>query len=143
MATRTVHSIQRTVQKTEDWIQQLAAELGTEDHETAWRILRAYLQVLRERLTVEEAAQLAAQFTHLVRGVYYEGFQPSDQPVRIHDRDGFLQLLADRAQLADRGEAERAAVAATEILRRHVTEGELEDVMTQLPRPIREVLQPA
>jgi len=39
----------------------LARELGTEDQAQAWRVLRAYLQLLRDRLTMDEAAQLAAQ----------------------------------------------------------------------------------
>ncbi|MCW2997485.1 MAG: hypothetical protein JWN65_1034 [Solirubrobacterales bacterium] len=143
MSVGTVDSIERTVQKTNEWLSQLADELGTEDRASAWRILRAYLQVLRDRLTIDEAAQLAAQLPHLVRGVFYEGFDPGHQPERIRDRETFLILFGERAQLSAVGEAERAAAAATRVLRRHVTAGELEDVMAQLPRDIREVLEHA
>jgi uncharacterized protein (DUF2267 family) len=143
MSVGTVDSIERTVQKTNEWLSQLADELGTEDRASAWRILRAYLQVLRDRLTMDEAAQLAAQLPHLVRGVFYEGFDPGHQPERIRDRETFLILFGERAQLSAVGEAERAAAAATRVLRRHVTAGELEDVMAQLPRDIREVLEHA
>src|SRR3954471_18262810 len=140
MPTHTIDAIERSVQKSNEWVAELAGELGTEDRAEAWRVLRAYLQVLRDRLTIDEAAQLAAQFPHLLRGVFYEGFDPGHQPERIREREAFLARLAERAQLGDLGEAERAAVAATRVLRRHVAPGELDDVMAQLPAEIRQTL---
>jgi uncharacterized protein (DUF2267 family) len=75
-----------------------------------------------------------------VRGVFYEGFDPGHQPGPIRHRDEFLALLAERAELASPEEAARAAAAATRVLRRHVAEGEIEDVLGQLPKEIGEVL---
>jgi uncharacterized protein (DUF2267 family) len=138
---RSVDSIERGVQKTNEWLSQLAAELGGEDREDAWRILKGYLQTLRDELTVDEAAQLAAQLPLVVRGAFYEGFDPSRQPARLRDRDEFLARLAERAQLPATAKAERVAAAATQVLRRHVTEGEWDDVLSQLPTEVREVLQ--
>jgi uncharacterized protein (DUF2267 family) len=137
---RQIDSIERTVQKTEEWLNDLARELGTDDERYAWRVLRAYLQILRDRLTVDEAAQLAAQLPHLLRGVYYEGFDPSRAPQRIRTRDEFLVRLAERAQLTDTTEAAGVVVAATRVLRRHVSAGEVDDVVSQLPAEIRDVL---
>jgi uncharacterized protein (DUF2267 family) len=140
MSGRTVDAIERSVQKTNEWVVDLARELGTDDRDSAWRMLRAYLQVLRDRLTLDEAAQLAAQLPHLLRGVFYEGLDPGHQPEPIRDRETFLARLAERAQLADTADAEAVAAAATRVLSRHVTPGELDDVMAQLPAEIREVL---
>lgn len=141
MSARTVDSIERTVHKTNEWLNDVAGELGTEDEAKAWRVLRAYLQTLRDRLTVDEAAQFAAQLPHLLRGVFYEGFDPSRQPEKLRDREAFLERLADRAQLGNVEEAETAAAAVTRVLRRRITEGELEDILSQLPAEIREVLE--
>ena len=143
MTSATVDSIERTVHKTNEWLDQLAGELGTDDTREAWRVLRAFLQVLRQRLTVDEAAQLAAQLPHLLRGVFYEGFDPSNEPERIRDRDEFLARFAQRAQLESPDHAERAAAAATRVLRRHISEGEFDDVLAQLPADIRAVLAQA
>jgi uncharacterized protein (DUF2267 family) len=140
MPTTHVDAIERSVQKTNQWLHELAADLDT-DERTAWRVLRAYLQVLRDRLTMAEAAHLAAQLPHLLRGVFYEGFDPGHQPEKIRDREAFLARLADRAQLSDTGEAAVACVAVTRLLRRHITAGELDDVLSQLPAGIREVLE--
>ena len=141
MPATTVDAVQRSVQKTNEWLHDLGAELGV-DERTAWRVLRAYLQLVRDRLTVDEAAQLAAQLPHLLRGVFYEGFDPRRQPERIRDREVFLERLRERAQLADAEEAANVAAAATRVLRRHITEGEFEDVLAQLPAEIRDVLVP-
>jgi uncharacterized protein (DUF2267 family) len=136
-----VDTIERSVHKTNEWVADMAEELGTEDREEAWRLLRAYLHALRDRLTVDEAAQLAAQFPHMIRGVFYEGFDPSRRPEKIRDRETFLARIAERAQLGDPEEAAGAAVAGTAVLRRHVSEGEIDDVLSQLPAEIRETLE--
>jgi uncharacterized protein (DUF2267 family) len=141
MTTASVDSIERTVQKTNEWIAELERELGTESRAEAWRALRAYLQVLRDRLTLDEGAQLAAQLPQLLRGVFYEGFDPGHQPERIRDCETFHAKLAERAQLEDPAEAARVAAAATRVLRRHITPGEFDDVLAQLPSDIREVLE--
>jgi len=141
MPTHSVDTIERNVHKVNEWLADLAEELGTDDREMAWRVLRAHLQVLRDRLTIDEAAQLAAQLPHLLRGVMYEGFDPGHQPEKIRDRDAFLARLAERAVLPDGTDPARAATAATRVLRRHVTPGELDDVLGQLPDEIRQVLE--
>jgi uncharacterized protein (DUF2267 family) len=140
MTVASVHSVERTVHKTNEWLNDLADELGLQDRDDAWRILRGYLHVLRDRLTPDEGAHLAAQFTHLVRGVFYEGFDPGHQPERIRDADLFLARLADAAELPDSDEAAPAAAACTRVLSKHITSGEFDDLLAQLPSEIREVL---
>ena len=133
---RSVDAIERSAHKTNEWLSDLADELGTPDKEEAWRVLKAYLQLLRDQLTIDEAAQLAAQLTLVLRGAFYEGFDPGDQQ-KLRDREEFLSRFAERAQLTD---AAHAAEAATNVLRRHITAGEMDDVLSQLPNKLREVL---
>lgn len=76
MSIASVDSIQRTIQKTNEWVKDLEAELGTDHPAYAWRVLRAYLQVLRDRVTTDEAAHLAAQLPLPLRGAFYDGFDP-------------------------------------------------------------------
>lgn len=142
MSTGSVDAIERSVHKTNEWLADLAAELGV-DREEAWRILRAFLQVLRDRITIDEAAHLAAQLPHVLRGVFYEGFDPGHTLEKIRDPDTFLTRLAERAELAGPTNASLAAEAAMRTLRRHITDGEVDEVLSQLPDPIRSVLEPA
>ncbi|MGZ6697212.1 MAG: hypothetical protein ACXVFL_16410 [Solirubrobacteraceae bacterium] len=46
MSTGSADSIERTVHKPNEWLADLAAELGTDSRADAWRALRGYLQVL-------------------------------------------------------------------------------------------------
>jgi len=43
------------------WVNDVARELDTEDREFAYRVLRAWLHTLRDRLPVEASAHFAAQ----------------------------------------------------------------------------------
>jgi uncharacterized protein (DUF2267 family) len=139
MTLSSVDGIERSVHKTNRWLSELADEPGIEDREEAWRILRAYLQLLRDQLTVDEAAQLAAQLPMVLRGAFYEAFDPGHQPARIRSGDEFLSAFAERTEL-DPERAAQAVEAATSVLRRHVSAGEFDDVLAQLPRELREVL---
>ncbi|TMK25056.1 MAG: DUF2267 domain-containing protein [Actinobacteria bacterium] len=140
MTLSSVDGIERSVQKTNRWLSELASELGLEDREQAWRVLRAYLQLLRDQVTVDEAAQLAAQLPVVLRGAFYEGFDPGHQQAKLRDRDEFLAAFAQLTQL-DQDEAAQAVEAATRVLRRHISAGEFDDVLSQLPTQLREVLQ--
>jgi uncharacterized protein (DUF2267 family) len=139
MTLSSVDGIERSVHKTNRWLSELADELGTEDREEAWRIVRAYLQLLRDQLTVDEAAQLAAQLPTVLRGAFYEAFDPGHQPARIRSREQFLSAFAERTQF-DPERAPQAIEAATRVLRRHISAGEFDDVLAQLPHELREVL---
>lgn len=128
--------IERSVEKAHVWLDEVAKQLGTEDHRLAYRVLRAYLHALRDRLTVDEAAQLAAQLPELIRGVYYEGWKPSATPVRYRGFTDFLDRVAADAELAGETDASFAVSAAAEVLRRHVSAGEIEDIRAQLPEDL-------
>ena len=138
-----VSIIDRSVETTNIWLDELAGELGVDDRRYAYRVLRAFLHTLRDRLTVDEAAQLAAQLPELVRGVYYEGWDPSSTPARYHDVEAFLDRVEHEAAGLGDTEASFAVAAAMRVLRRHVSEGEIDDVLGVLPAPVRTLLATA
>ena len=108
----------------------MAEELGIEDSHRAYRVLHA----LRDHLSVDEAAQLAAQLPIFVRGVFYEGWDPSRTPDRAREIDSFLAKIAGEAGLAGETEASFAATAASRVLRHHVSAGEGDSVLHALPQ---------
>jgi uncharacterized protein (DUF2267 family) len=123
------------------WLEEMMAELRTDDRHQAWHALRAGLHALRDRLTVEEAAQLSAQLPLLIRGLYFEGWDPTGKPLRIRHADQFLALVREKY-------APRADLPAQDILRalfrvfdRHVSRGELTDIMLGLPTEIAELVR--
>ena len=75
-----------------------------------------------------------------MRGVFYEGWDPSRTPEHARDIDTFLRKIATEAGLAGETEASFAAAAASRVLRRHVSPGEGDSVLRTLPQHLRELL---
>jgi uncharacterized protein (DUF2267 family) len=142
MTVASAHSVERTVHKTNEWLKDLEGELGIDDRDDSWRALSGFLQALRDRLTMDEGAQLAAQLTHLIRGVFYEGFDPGRQPERYRDAETFLGRVGEHAKIDDPIQAGLAAAACMRVMKSHITGGELDDILSQLPRAIRDALEP-
>jgi len=140
MTTTRVDVIDHSVEKAHIWINDLAEELATEDGHYAYRVLRAFLHALRDHLPVDEAAALAAQLPIFVRGVFYEGWDPSGTPEHARDLDSFLRRIASEARLAGETEASFAAMAAGRVLGRHISAGEAGSVLAVLPEHLREFL---
>ena len=90
MSTTGLEVFDTTVHKTNSWLKEVMQEIHCEDRRKAYLALRATLHALRDRLTVEEVAQLGAQLPMLVRGFYYEGWDPTRKPVKLRDKEEFL-----------------------------------------------------
>ncbi len=135
-----VDVIDITVQKTYRWIDEISEELGGIGRHEAYRDLRAFLQTIRDRLTVDLAAELGAQLPMLIRGVYFEAWAPSRAPVKMKAEE-FVETFIDRAILPPDREPRAALKAAARVLRRHVTEGETKNVLLSLPHDIRVLLE--
>jgi uncharacterized protein (DUF2267 family) len=135
-----VDVIDTTVHKTYRWIDEISEELGGIGRREAYRDLRAFLHTIRDRLTVDQAAELGAQLPMLIRGIYYEAWDPSRAPVKMKAAE-FVEVFIERAVLPPDREPLASLKAAASVLRRHVTEGETEDVFGSLPIDIRRLLE--
>jgi uncharacterized protein (DUF2267 family) len=132
-----------TLQKTNSWLHDLMQALDWADRHKAYTALRATLHALRDRLSVEEVAQLGAQLPMLIRGFYYEGWDPTGKPLRIRQKEQFLA----RIELELRGDerfddlvpVERIAQAVFMLLTQRVSAGEIENVKHVMPADIREL----
>jgi uncharacterized protein (DUF2267 family) len=128
-----------TVHRTNSWLKELMEELHWENRQRAYDALRAVLHALRDRLTVEETAHLGAQLPMLVRGFYYEGWNPTGKPVKARSREQFLARVGEELRHIEDLDPPRAATAVFAVLERRVSEGEIEDVKQMLPAEIREL----
>jgi uncharacterized protein (DUF2267 family) len=139
MTVTRVNIIDRSAEKAHVWINDLAEELGTEDRQHAYRVLRAFLHAVRDHLSVDETAAISAQLPIFIRGVFYEGWEPS-RAADARDLDGFLRRVATEAQLAGETQASYAASAANRVLGRHVSAGEIRSLRHALPEHLRRFL---
>jgi uncharacterized protein (DUF2267 family) len=128
-----------TVQQTNVWLNEIVEELHREDRHAAYLAMRAVLHALRDNLPIDESADLAAQLPMLVRGLYYEGWKPSQVPVRDRSRAAFLERVErSMARAQPDFPAEHAVRAVLRVLGTHVSAGELDDVKNALTKDIRE-----
>ncbi|MDQ1568071.1 MAG: hypothetical protein QOF96_2951, partial [Actinomycetota bacterium] len=74
-----------TIEKTNRILKEIEEAYGwpPERRQQSYHALTAVMHALRDRLTVEEASDLAAQLPALVRGLYYEGWKPAKVPVKM------------------------------------------------------------
>jgi uncharacterized protein (DUF2267 family) len=101
--------------------------------------LRATLHALRDRLTVDEVAQLGAQLPMLIRGFYYEGWDPTGKPLKVRHVEEFLTLIDEELRNTDAVDPERAARAVFALLAARIADGEIQDVKHMLPGNIRDL----
>lgn len=123
--------VERTAQKTNEWLYDVMQEVGVEDRHEAYLCLRAVMHELRDRLTVKEAAQLGAQLPMLVRGFYYEGWKPSHKPEKM-SKEEFIERLKSALPGIEL-DAENVARGVFRSLSKQVTQGEIDDVKHLLP----------
>ena len=136
MAANGLAAFDTTLQHTHEWLDDLMDELGTDSRPQAWYTLTVVLHAVRDRLPPDEAAHLAAQLPMLVRGMFYDGWRPSATPVKRAEHD-FGFELESRFPEEWREGADRCAMAVFRVLSRHVSEGEIRDVLNVLPREVR------
>jgi uncharacterized protein (DUF2267 family) len=128
-----------TLHKTHSWLNDLMQVLGWLDKHKAYLALRATLHALRDRLTVEEVAQLGAQLPMLIRGFYYEGWDPTGKPLRARHKEQFLARIEQQFRDDDGIDPEWIARAVFTVLAKRITEGEIEDVQQVLPTEVRDL----
>jgi uncharacterized protein (DUF2267 family) len=128
-------------QQATTWVKDMMQELPTSDPEKAMHALRAGLHAYRDRLTVEEAAHLSAQLPLLIRGIFFEGWTPAGKPLRLRHKDAFLALIKEKYAPRQDEPPERIAAAVFRVLGRHVSSGEIRDVVLSLPEEIVEVAE--
>jgi uncharacterized protein (DUF2267 family) len=74
----------------------------------------------------------------LVRGFYYEGWDPTAKPLKLRHTEAFLAYIASELSNQD-VDPEQAARAVFALLTRRVTRGEIDDVKHILPAELREL----
>jgi uncharacterized protein (DUF2267 family) len=120
-----------------EWMDELRQELGTPDIQSAYRAMRSVLHALRDQLIATESADLAAQLPMLIRGLYYEGYRPTEAPDRIRTCERFLQRIErELVPVVDPDPAEAARAVFT-VIQNHVSAGEVCDVCRMLPMEIQ------
>ena len=136
MSTPGFHIFDHTVQETNTWLKEIAEYLEAPNRQVAYHALRGVLFALRDRLTVEETFNLAAQLPLLIRGLFFEGYKPAGRPQKYHAAE-FLARVEREVQTVGGATPERATRAVLLVMYQHIAEGELLDIFDELPKDLR------
>lgn len=95
------------------------------------------LWALRDRLTVEEAFDLSANLPMLMRGIYWEGYNPTGKPESYRSGEEFLKRVEDTRQGAAVMNPEGAARAVLGVVAQRVPDGQVQDMLMMVPDGVR------
>lgn len=128
------------------FLKEIAKELDTpEDIPHAGRVLVAVLHALRDRITTEESIHLISQLPMYIKAVYVDGWKTSKNYPKIKRKEEFLadvRSQTERTAERDFGDFQntrREVEAVFKVLKNHVSEGEINDIKSQLPEGIVEL----
>ncbi len=128
----------KTVQESNLWLKDVMERLNTHDRHHAYSTLRAVLHALRNRIGPENAAHLGAQLPMLLRGLFYEGWDPTGKPTKERHEAAFLAHIArELPRAAEPGEVEEGACAVLDVLSKHIDRGAAVKLAGILPQDLR------
>jgi uncharacterized protein (DUF2267 family) len=140
MTTTHIRGLDDSVELTNIWLAGIGRELGSDDRHEAYRVLCSFLHTLRDRLSVEQAADLASQLPIVIRGAFFQHWQPNHHQSAYRNRSEFLGRFAGEAGITNESDAIFAAEAAMRVLRRHVSAAEMQDIRSLFPQDVRDLL---
>ncbi len=140
MHTSRIPSLNTTLQKTDDWLDEIKAEIGIPDERLAYQALRSVLHSLRDRLTVDMANALSAELPMLIRGLYFEGWKPSRTPVKTGRLKEFHQCVARAYRGPPRTTPATMTSAVLRVLTRNCEGGLVDKIRATLPEALRSML---
>lgn len=129
-----VNVLATTVQKTNDLFNDIEEEMGwSGNRKYSYVALKAVLHAIRDRLPLHEAISFGAQLTPLVRGLYYEGWHPSEIPLKM-DKESFLFHIEKEINFPLEISIDDLVRKITNCLRQHMGEGEIDKIKKILPK---------
>ncbi|UWQ14241.1 DUF2267 domain-containing protein [Aliiroseovarius sp. M344] len=137
MSAQGLEVIDRTVHLTHEWINELTERLDWTSAHDALRLMRATLTAVRDHISHEEAAQLSAQMPLLIRGMFFEGWQPAQTPMRDRNVDHFISRIETTFGASTEYRGPEDITTVFKLLNARISDGEVKDVRGALPEAIR------
>lgn len=142
MSATGLRNIDSALQKFNLWLKELDESLHWDDRQKSYKAMKVTLHAIRDHLTVNQSAHFSAQLPMFVRGIYYDGWNPSQVPVKERRLQQFYDRIRegyDQAPGGNQLDPERLTTAVFELLNNHVSAGEIADIRSELPGAIRNI----
>jgi len=134
-----IHVFDKTIQKSQLWIEEIEKNIENGSENRAYLALRTVLHSLRNRLQINEAIHLGAELPMLIRGLYFEGWDPREKPSRDKDQRDFFKYFRSYFSEESDEEITKMIKAVFKVLDDKISQGEIKDVRENLPSHIRKI----
>ena len=122
----------------ETFYRRVMLEARRADLEDARRATASVFHALRDRLTADEAGQVAAQLPAELKRLWTGAEIPGRRPLKM-DRDAFFERVRRETAQASLNEARAVVRAVFAALQDQLSQGEADDVLAQLPKDLKAV----
>ncbi|HEY8595329.1 MAG TPA: DUF2267 domain-containing protein [Devosiaceae bacterium] len=139
MSEKYVAVLDKGVQDAHAWINEIDKGMLWDNPQRSYRLLRAVLHALRDWLNADEAAQLSAQLPLVIRGIYFEGWNPSATPAHPRTKEDFVARVQLDFRTDPIAEPDWAISTVFMVLARHVSAGEIDEVRGDLRKALRDL----
>ncbi len=130
-------SIDKSTQKTKEWLHDMQNELGWDDENEVYVSFKAVIQTLRDRLPIDEAIEFGDELPMVMKGIYYDGYSPRRKPEKIKNQTQFFEKVQEKSPRRDI-KAEEATIGVFSILQRKLSGGgEIDKVKHSLPKDLQ------
>lgn len=133
------HRFDRNVHTSYEWLDYVAARIDGERRD-AYHAMHAVLGALRDRMPVDAAVALASQMPLLVRGVFYDGYEPMRRPHRARAPQDFVAAVTAALAPAPRIDPQQAIDAVLAVLETHLERSVFDGLASVLPADLRACL---
>ncbi len=130
------------------YLKDLARQLGHPGEEgRTLMIVRSVLQALRDRIQLPQSLHLLAQLPVFLKILYIEGWKYRESPLQGDTLEQFAdavkvnQLFHGETQFDWPEHTGHLVTVVLQSLRRYVDEGQLQDIIAELPADIKQVFE--
>jgi uncharacterized protein (DUF2267 family) len=138
MTETSIANFSHSAQQAQQWVNELAEDLGW-NQQRAYHLLKVVLGVLRDWLSPEEVADLSAQLPALIRGIYFEGWDPAVSPATERKKRDFVIRVERGFGYDSNVDFDVAINAVFKLLDRHISHGEIVQVRNSMKKALREL----
>ena len=128
--------LENAVEETEAWVDEFVALIAWHNRDLAFTALVSALHAFRDSMPWDEAANIAAYFPPLLRGIYFEGWHPASRSLPLTTKSVFFERIRDAVHQNPGVESEQVVRALFSLLAKRMPQSELEDLKALAPEEL-------
>lgn len=139
MSATGLYQFDEALRATNIWLKDIMETLRWTERSHAYRALKAVMHEVRDRLPVPLAANFSAQMPLLIRGLFFEGWSPGSDHQPERSLEAFLAPIEKAFETYPGVKAESVAAAVFDVISRHISPGDVDNVLHTMPKAVQEL----